>query len=346
MIPSRPSPLPDPLRRVRAGWDRRGRGRGGWARTAPAVALLACLAAPLCAGPASAAPLALSLPAGATEGLNQTETATLALPTAPVRDGDLPVEELSGQVTTRSWRLPGTSRTTLQILMPLRDQLVEAGFTPLLDCATDICGGFDFRFAAPILPPPDIYVDLFDFRAFSARRETEAGTEAVFLLVSRSEATGFVQITHVAPEGPPADVSTTPDADPTPVFTPGSALVETLVDKGHVVLSDLAFATGSAELEDSDYPSLTALADFLKERPAARVALVGHTDTEGTLEGNMALSRRRAEAVRSRLQQRHGVANGQLMVEGIGYLAPVTGNASEAGRERNRRVEAVLTEEP
>jgi len=73
-----------------------------------------------------------------------------------------------------------------------------------------------------------------------------------------------------------------------------------------------------------------------------RIALVGHTDTVGALDSNIALSQARAEAVRTRLVEEHGVAPERIEAHGIGFLAPRASNRSEAGRDSNRRVEAVV----
>jgi OOP family OmpA-OmpF porin len=72
------------------------------------------------------------------------------------------------------------------------------------------------------------------------------------------------------------------------------------------------------------------------------VALVGHTDAQGTLDNNIALSKKRATSVLNRLVEKHGVDANQLTAEGMGYLSPIASNLSAEGREANRRVEAVL----
>src|SRR5690606_60465 len=119
---------------------------------------------------------------------------------------------------------------------------------------------------------------------------------------------------------------------------PGS-LLSGLTETGRAPLDDLLFQTGSSALEDGDFPSLAALAAFLAENPAQAVTLVGHTDAAGGLAGNIALSRRRAEAVRTTLVRDHGVKAAQLMAEGVGYLAPRASNTTDDGRRANRRVE-------
>ena len=84
------------------------------------------------------------------------------------------------------------------------------------------------------------------------------------------------------------------------------------------------------------------LAAFLLADPARQVALVGHTDAVGALDGNIALSKRRAASVLERLATAYDVPRTQMTAEGMGYLAPLTTNRTSEGRDQNRRVEAVL----
>jgi OOP family OmpA-OmpF porin len=109
-----------------------------------------------------------------------------------------------------------------------------------------------------------------------------------------------------------------------------------------VVLEGLAFATGSAELAPGGDSILGALAAYLLANPTRRVALVGHTDAQGALEANIALSRRRAQAVTDRLTSAFGVPRTQVEAEGMGWLAPIATNLTPEGRVANRRVEAVV----
>ena len=67
--------------------------------------------------------------------------------------------------------------------------------------------------------------------------------------------------------------------------------------------------------------------------------MVGHTDNQDGLDSNIALSKRRAEAVNAALVSQHGIAAGRLSAYGVGDLAPVASNTEEAGRDKNQRVE-------
>jgi OOP family OmpA-OmpF porin len=264
-----------------------------------------------------------------------------ALPVGPWTDGRVETLAASGDVTRQAWRIGGASATTLQLMDQLAGQISAAGFETLFRCEDATCGGFDFRFAIQVLPPPEMFVDLFDYRFLSARRGTGAGARYVSILLSRSGAATYVQVTRVVPA---VDVPGAPEVlvVPAPQVPGDDAAIMALRAQGHVVLSGLDFATGSAALGDGPFASLAGLAAFLKGDAARRVALVGHTDTVGGYDANLALSRSRARAVMQRLIDAHGVPAAQLEAEGIAYLAPHAPNTDAAGREANRRVEAVL----
>lgn len=267
---------------------------------------------------------------------------TYYLPVGPYVEGELPTHKVEGRLVRQAWRIDGQDFTTLELLVPLRAQLVESGYDILFDCNAEGCGGFDFRFNTSVLPAPDMFVDLFDYRFLSARKTGAKGVEYVSVLVSISGGAGYVQLI-AAGDGFTArsDSDAAPEEQPTPT-APGAPLGDRILSEGHVILSDLEFATGSATLANGTYDSLAALAVFLKADERRRVALVGHTDTVGGLDTNVALSRRRAASVLDRLVGRYGVPRVQLESNGMGYLSPVAPNITAAGREANRRVEAVL----
>lgn len=288
--------------------------------------------------------LDISLPTSATLSHEITESVgSYLLPVAPFADDTLPSLEVEGRVVQQAWRLEAQALTTLQILSPLRDQLLASGYEVLLDCSGRECGGFDFRFTTRVMPSPDMFVDLFDYRFMSLRQSGETGPSGyVSLLISRSGATAYIQVIHVAPQGGTGLSVATDGRVQLP--RPGSdqPVAQALMGQGHVILSDLNFGSGSSELGDGPFDSLTALAAFLKADGGLRVALVGHTDTVGGLNPNIALSKRRARSVLERLVSAHNVPRAQLDAEGMGYLSPIAPNLDQPGREANRRVEAVL----
>ena len=288
-------------------------------------------------GPATA--MDFSLPAGSRLISDRPSTFdSYELPVEPYADGQVETRLLEGRVDRQSWRVDSAAITTLQLLDPLRQQLDDAGFETVFDCNAQACGGFDFRFAIEVIPTPDMFVDIRDFRFVAA----QSGDEAVSVLVSRSRTAGYVQIVQVGPpENGRLDVASDGEEIQTAADDAGD-LSARLREFGHVVLADLVFATGTEDLDGAEYASLQELAEFMAAFPEAQIALVGHTDATGALDLNVDLSRQRAQTVRARLTERHGVAEDRIEAEGMGYLSPRASNLTQAGRERNRRVEAVL----
>ena len=123
---------------------------------------------------------------------------------------------------------------------------------------------------------------------------------------------------------------------------PATSVSRRLESDGFATLDGLVFRPGSAELDDDRPASPDELVAYLRNRPDARIVIVGHTDAGGALDANVALSRLRAEAVARILVERFGIASGRVSAEGVGFLAPLFSNLAEDGRRRNRRVEAVL----
>ncbi len=102
------------------------------------------------------------------------------------------------------------------------------------------------------------------------------------------------------------------------------------------------FATGSAEIDSRFQAELEQYADHLKQSGKA-VSLSGYTDASGSEQGNLALSRKRAESVKAYLVLQ-GVDADKITIQGEGMQSPVADNATEAGRAQNRRVR--MSEQP
>lgn len=288
----------------------------------------------------------LSFPNNASlQAETQTALDSYMVPTGVWADGDLPSKTVEGEVTQQAWRIAAQTLTSLQIIRPLRDQLRAAGFDILFECQTIACGGFDFRFATKTLPPPDMQINLGDFRFLSAKRDLEAGVEYISLFASRTANAGFVQVTRVGPSTgntAPLVQTNAPAMRTANMQTLGNVAAQ-LDQLGFAVLDDLTFQTGSSNLGDNRFASLQALADYLQAHPDRTIALVGHTDASGSLNANIALSKRRARAVLDRLANDYGVRRQQMEAEGMGYLSPIGNNLTEAGRDANRRVEVIIT---
>jgi outer membrane protein OmpA-like peptidoglycan-associated protein/uncharacterized protein YidB (DUF937 family) len=141
---------------------------------------------------------------------------------------------------------------------------------------------------------------------------------------------------------PTAQVTAPVVATP-PVVAPPAAVTNTVTalnqDLAHTVLN---FPTGSAVLPTAAGPELRRAADRINALPAGTVIEIGgHTDNTGDASANLALSQRRADAVRDALM-RDGVDGSRLVAKGYGETRPIASNDTTDGRLRNRRTEFTL----
>jgi outer membrane protein OmpA-like peptidoglycan-associated protein len=114
-----------------------------------------------------------------------------------------------------------------------------------------------------------------------------------------------------------------------------------LNEKGSVALHGILFDTGQATIRDESKGDLQAIGDLLKQQPALRLEIQGHTDNVGASDANRRLSEARAAAVKQHLVTSHGVPADRLTASGFGDAKPVADNTTEQGRAQNRRVELV-----
>jgi outer membrane protein OmpA-like peptidoglycan-associated protein len=105
-----------------------------------------------------------------------------------------------------------------------------------------------------------------------------------------------------------------------------------------IVLKNIFFATGSAELEAISQTELEKLLEFLNKNPSLKIEISGHTDDVGNEQLNLKLSQARAEAVKSYLVEK-GIVPGRLTAKGYGKSKPIAPNTSDATRKLNRRTE-------
>lgn len=106
------------------------------------------------------------------------------------------------------------------------------------------------------------------------------------------------------------------------------------------IFENLQFETGKAIIKDSSLPYLDDLANVLKKAPDWQLKIVGHTDNQGSEQLNLALSKKRSEAVKDYLSK-SGVKN-QIFTDGLGEAKPIADNNTPEGREQNRRVEFMI----
>jgi len=108
-----------------------------------------------------------------------------------------------------------------------------------------------------------------------------------------------------------------------------------------LVLQDVVFETGKADLKPGAAERLQPLAQYLSANPEVKVRIDGHTDAQGSDSYNQALSERRAQAIRTALGSM-GVDPLRVQAIGHGESTPLADNRTATGRQQNRRVEITL----
>lgn len=116
-------------------------------------------------------------------------------------------------------------------------------------------------------------------------------------------------------------------------------------DRGMVVtLGDVLFDTNLAQLKTGGIRNVERLADFVRQYPQRNVMIEGFTDSTGSDSRNQELSDERAGAVRTALLGM-GIGAERITSRGYGDAYPVAGNDTAAGRQMNRRVEIVVSDD-
>lgn len=240
-------------------------------------------------------------------------------------------EVVEGKVTRLRYRNP-KDRSTLEILANYRQALEAAGLIVDHECSgRQACAsaGVGHRQIPGWTEINGMNLGAAsDVRYFTGRLAHEGGTAYVAIGVNPS-----VHHVHVVEVREMAGGLVTVDA---------AALGQALDRDGRVVVDGILFDTDSARLQPASDPALEQVARLLRERPAVRLHVVGHTDSQGGFGHNQRLSADRAASVVQALSTRFGIDAGRLQAHGVGPLAPAAGNGTEAGRAKNRRVEIVL----
>ena len=259
------------------------------------------------------------------------------------------LRKVEGRVNNRMYYGPRGS-SAMEIYRNFKTALEAAGFEILFSCEPTDCHDKGIQNIVKEFPREakwvkfDVYVSgIFNsgnqpgFHYLSARKPGPTGPIQLQVALSSvrdgsesGRVRQFIQIVE------PAKVS----LDKVNVDAKG--IGDSLQRDGKIALYGVKFDTNNAVLRDDSSEQLGHMAQALKAHPSLNVLIVGHTDNEGGIEANLALSNKRAQAVTEALTKRHGIASSRLMARGVASFAPVSTNANEAGRAMNRRVEMVV----
>ncbi|MHA4738235.1 OmpA family protein [Dyadobacter sp. MSC1_007] len=114
-----------------------------------------------------------------------------------------------------------------------------------------------------------------------------------------------------------------------------------LITEGRFSTSGILFDVNSATIKPESYGVLKDIAGVLTENATVKVKIIGHTDSDGDDAGNLALSKKRAAAVKEALVDNFTIAATRMETDGKGETEPAQPNATPEGKAGNRRVEFV-----
>lgn len=248
-------------------------------------------------------------------------------------------KEIVADLTRITYEAPENT-STFEIYSNYESALEDAGFDIILSGDHQDLGGFWLinLYNRDINPLPGethrLAISEEDFYYLSAEltEENEDSNDIYVSLSAAKDKYGVGIQLDIIEEAPPAEDLIEVNLD---------NLAREIEEKGSVSIHDIYFETEKAEIQPESEEALKAIADLLNQEPELELYVVGHTDNQGSLEFNMDLSTRRAEAVVNELVNKYDIEQDRLMPEGVAFLAPKAPNSTEDGRAYNRRVELV-----
>lgn len=261
------------------------------------------------------------------------------MPDRPIpREAEAKGLELEGKLTRISYRIDG-KKSALEVYRNYQGALQAGGFKTLFECKGDEqCGG-DFQSfvinGGKVRQPGQgdatfggkYYVVL-------AKKEAPGGDIYVFLDVMEDGSNHITPVFQQVLETKPMQTGQVQVLDM-------AAMQKSLAESGRVAVYGVYFDTDKAVVKPESKAALDEMGKLLNANPNLKVYVVGHTDNQGTLAGNLDLSQKRADAVVKALESGYKIPAARLSPRGVALLAPVAANDAEAGRAKNRRVELV-----
>lgn len=276
-------------------------------------------------------PLISRYPASTIQLYSQKEFDEYALPLSAVVDGKYAkTQHVEGKVTGIYYLSP-ENRSVLEVFRNYSSALKNAGFQTLFTCVKT-CGEAPPAHSFPIDDAFGNYS--IDATSYLAAKLPRPEGDAYVALWVYDPGGGYGMKSYLAViESKPMEAGL--------VAVNAASLAGDITRTGHASVYGILFETGKADVKAASDPTLKEIAKLLQQNASLKLYVVGHTDNQGTVDMNMDLSRRRAQAVMAALSTKYGVPAARLAAFGAGPYAPVASNDAEEGRAKNRRVELV-----
>jgi OOP family OmpA-OmpF porin len=256
---------------------------------------------------------------------------------------------VEGQVVYAYYRFaPGDS--ALQIQRAFEAKAEEQGYKVAFSCSTQ--RGECFTAGDKV---PGLYLGLLldkptDMPALDANRMDivrnyfrNGGARLIYVTKGEGDNVTHMQVALAdTPEKGVMAITKTVITGDQPDLTAATSMRNQLVAGESVTLDNLLFDTDSAVLLPNSRDQLTEIALMLRDDPALKLEIIGHTDSDGGRTHNQDLSERRAAAVVDALVNGYDIEAARLASSGRGMDEPVAGNDTPSGKAKNRRVELKL----
>lgn len=121
----------------------------------------------------------------------------------------------------------------------------------------------------------------------------------------------------------------------------GADMRTKFMNEGRFSTSEILFDVNSDIIKKESTPTIKEIAALLQENASVKMKIVGHTDSDGDANANVALSKKRAESVKNKLISEYGIAASRFSTDGKGASQPIESNGNAAGKAKNRRVEFI-----
>lgn len=253
-------------------------------------------------------------------------------------------------------------RSSLEVIRSYQQDLRAEGFEPVFECAGVSCGeGYDAIMPSHGSSFTNFYIAkdfdtkvthfspagcaggnfITNFRYALMQRPTDkhvvavtaynSGDVGIYCNKKDFQARSSVFVVRVQPAAREQNM----------IAISAKEMSEAITTTGRVALYGIFFDTGKADIKPESKSALTEIANLMKSQPQLKLHVVGHTDSQGSIESNFDLSKRRALAIKATLASQYGVSDARTAAHGVAHLAPVASNGDDAGRAKNRRVELV-----
>ena len=269
---------------------------------------------------------------------------------------------LEGAYTRLVYLIP-ENRSPLEVLRNYQDEIKGKGGTSLFECKARECGGDPGRSSgggggdmslAMYLYPEERITEPHGSNGYCAVAENIADQRD--MAAELPDGSAHVSVLTYAIKAPDkhdsckafndrtiavVDIVEAKAREQKMVTVQAGEMAKAISSAGRIALYGIYFDFNKVEIKLESDPTLEQIAKLLKDAPALKLLVVGHTDNVGGFTFNMDLSQRRAAAVVHALATRFSISKDRLTPVGVSFASPVASNKTDEGRAKNRRVELV-----